>query len=292
MRPCRSVQVGSTVSETLHCLAEELAKSGSDAPQLEARLLLEAALDRSRVWLYQNPHVQIDDVRMTHLRSMVDRRTSGAPLPYVVGWREFYGRLFKVDSRVLVPRPETEILLESAIAFVRRAPSPRILDVGTGSGVLAISLALEVADARVVAVDLSEDAIAVAEYNCRRHGVESRVRLIQADVLAGLDETFDLVVANLPYVPTGEIPRLQAEIQHEPRLALDGGRDGLEVYRRFFAEVVNVLAPGGAIFVEIGHGQGEAGSALARRYFGAHDVQVELDLAGRERVIAITPSLE
>ncbi len=281
-----------TVSEALRQTSRRLAEAGSEAPRLEARVLVETTLGRSRVWLYQNLDAVVAEAALARLQRLVDARLRGEPLAYLVGSREFYGRDFAVDSRALVPRPETEALLEVALRFARqpdRAPARRIVDVGTGSGILAISLALELPAASVVAVDLSADALAVARANACRYDVAGRVSFVQADLLETLTGPFDLVVANLPYVPSGEIDRLQPEVRREPRLALDGGPDGLDLYRRFFRRLPAVAGPATGVFVEIASDQGERVAALARAAQPAAEVAVLADLEGRDRVVAATP---
>lgn len=279
------------VLDALRQVSERLASSGSDAHLLEARVLVETALDRSRVWVYQHPEASLEQDQHRRLLRLVERRQGGEPLAYILGAREFYGRSFLVDSRVLVPRQDTEMLLERALAFARGHPS-RIVDVGTGSGILGISLALELPLARVVLIDRSADALAVAKANARRHAVDERISLVHGDLLTGLGGPVDLVVANLPYVPSDEIDRLQPEVRREPRLALDGGPDGLEVYRRLFVEAPSMLSRRGALFAEIGDGQGTAAIGLARERFPEYDVLIHPDLEGRDRVLAITSRLE
>ena len=293
------------VHDALRETGQRLASSGSDAPNLEARVLVETALDRSRVWVYQHPDTTLDREQRRRLQQLVERRQGGEPLAYILGSREFYGRSFLVDPRVLVPRQDTETLLDRALAFARRhlvasngttrgsdAPLTRVVDVGTGSGILGVSLALELPAAHVILIDRSEDALVVAEANGRRHAVDDRISLVQGDLLGCLAGPVDLIVANLPYVPSDEIDRLQPEVRREPRAALDGGPDGLDVYRRLLSEAPSRLSPRGALFAEIGHGQGAAAIGLARQHFPGHVIFVHPDFEGRDRVLAVTPRLE
>lgn len=312
-----------TIADVLRGATRQLESSTSDSARLEARLLTEAALGRSRVWIYQNLGTTLDAASVERLLSLVDRRAAGEPLAYILGTREFYGRAFLVDRRVLIPRPETETVLEHAVelarASVRRPVVARlggqfarrsadhhdtadragddkrpmvVVDVGTGSGILGISLALELPSAHVILVDCSADALDVARANCRRHGVEGRVELVKGDLLDGIEGPIDLIVANLPYVPTAEIDHLAVEVRQEPRQALDGGEDGLDLYRRLFAQASTVLAPGGSLAAEIGDRQGVSAVQLARASFPGRDVRVYPDLEGRDRVIAVTPRAE
>jgi release factor glutamine methyltransferase len=225
---------------------------------------------------------------------LVERRAGGEPLTYILGEREFYARSFVVDRRVLVPRPETEELLAAALDFAaqRRRMGrslENIVDVGTGSGVLAVSLACELREVHVIAVDCSADALAVADVNRRRHNVAARVSLVQSDLLAAIDLSADLVVANLPYVPTHEIERLQPEVRREPRQALDGGLEGFDEYRRFFPQAADRLGPIGGLYAEIGADQGDRALTLAKKSFPGRDVTVRKDLAGHDRLVVVQP---
>lgn len=281
-----------TVAEALARAAHQLAAAGSDAPSLEARVLLGNVLGCSRAWLYQNPRCPLAAEQAERLGRLIDQRRQGVPLAYLVGIQEFYGRAFVVDERVLVPRPETELLVEKAIAMLRGVAEPRVVDVGTGSGVIAISIALEVPAARVLAIDLSAQALEVAQINRGRFGVADRVQLVQGDLLASVSEAPDLIVANLPYVARSEIDRLQPEVRREPRCALDGGLDGLDLYRRLFAQVSERWPGCRAILIEIGDTQGVAAARLARYWFPDHRIQVIPDLAGRDRLLAVTTAGE
>lgn len=277
-----------TVADALTDASRQLAATGSDAPRLEARVLLEKVLGCSRVWLYQHLRDRLDPRQAAELQRLIERRRAGTPLAYLVGIREFYGRTFVVDERVLVPRPETELLVELAVAQLRGSPPATVVDVGTGSGVIAISIALEVPRARVLAIDISREALEVARLNCERLGVEDRVQLHQGDLLEPLRESPDLIVANLPYVARPELEQLQPEVQREPALALDGGPDGLDIYRRLFAQASRRCPDCRVVLVEIGESQGGAASRLASQHFPRHRVQILQDLAGRDRVVRIT----
>ncbi|HEX5415059.1 MAG TPA: peptide chain release factor N(5)-glutamine methyltransferase [Chloroflexota bacterium] len=278
------------LGEALRLATERLGPLGGEA-RLEARLLLEFVLGRSRTWLYQHLQSNLSPAQLAHLNHLVEARLGGEPLAYLLGKREFYGRDFKVDRRVLIPRPETEALIESALAFLRTAglTRPRIVDVGTGSGAIAVTIAAEVPAARVIAVDRSADALAVARENARQYGVLARVRFVQGDLLAGLAGPFDLILANLPYIPTAEIARLQPEVRREPRGALDGGADGLDLYRRLFAQARDRLATCGALFGEIAFNQGASATRLARQALPEYAVTIERDLAGQDRLLAARP---
>jgi release factor glutamine methyltransferase len=220
---------------------------------------------------------------------------------YIVGRREFFGLDFVVDQRVLVPRPETELLVELALAGAEnqepRTENPvsqfsvldswfSIADIGTGSGCIAVALAVHLPRARVYAVDIAPDTLDVARVNVMRHGVGERVTLLEGDLFAPLPEPVEMIVSNPPYTVLGEID--EGVRRHEPRRALDGGDDGLAVYRRLLAQSPGYLRPGGALLLEIGATQGEAVTALARSAFRSADVTVHKDLAGHDRVVRIT----
>ncbi len=281
-----------TVSEALQNASEQLEQAGLDDSRLEARLLLAYSLNRSTVWIFQNPEMPLAPEVDERLTSFIKQRLSGVPLAYLLGTREFYGRSFRVDARVLVPRPETETLLESALEFARDACVSNVVDVGTGSGILAISLALELPQARIWAVDRSSDALAVARQNAADQGVTTRVNFLAGDLLAPVPVQADLIVANLPYVPTDEMRRLQPEVRHEPRIALDGGPDGLDLYRRLLSQVPAVLHPSGALFLEIGDQQGAAMSRITQAALPGFQVRVQRDLEGRDRVVSATAKRE
>jgi release factor glutamine methyltransferase len=278
-----------TVAEAIRQGEACLRPIAGDDARLEARLLLAAVLGRSREWLYLYPAFSLSPAATAQFHQLLAARCAGEPLAYLLGTREFYGRSFRVDARVLVPRPETESLLEAALAFVRSTGAVRVVDVGTGSGILGITIALECPWVRVVLLDVSADALAVARENAQRLGAASRVQLVQSDLLAALSGRYDLIIANLPYIPTAAMPGLPPEVRREPRIALDGGPDGLALYRRLFAEVPPRLSPTGALFAEIGSDQGTAVLALARHWLPNHHARVLPDLAGLDRVIAVTP---
>jgi release factor glutamine methyltransferase len=205
-------------------------------------------------------------------------------LPYLTGRAEFYGLDFEVTPEVLIPRPETETLVDLALA---QRPAT-IVDVGTGSGCIAVALAARLPKATVCAIDISPAALAVAQRNAERHDVADRVHLIVGDVLNPRPSQADLIVSNPPYIPTGDCASLQASVRnHEPNLALDGGPDGLAIIEPLMAQAPAVLRPGGALLIEVGFDQGEIASRLARTYFPQAQVRIHPDLAGRDRVLEV-----
>ncbi len=218
----------------------------------------------------------------------MERRLRHEPLQHITGSAGFYGRDFTVDHRVLIPRPETEILVERVISQLAGANRPlRLLEVGTGSGIIAITLAREIGYAVLDAVDISAEALEVARANVRLHEVEDRVNLIQGDLGTSFGRVYDAAVANLPYIPATDAAYLQPEVRlWEPALALDGGPDGLTHVRRLFAQAPSLLLPGGLLAVEIGAGQADGVEQCLRISGHWNDIHVDSDLAGIRRVVS------
>ncbi|HHH41440.1 MAG TPA: peptide chain release factor N(5)-glutamine methyltransferase [Chloroflexi bacterium] len=261
----------------------------TDAPRLEAEVLLSHVTGLPRATLLAHPERPLPPAQRRRYRALLQRRAAGYPLPYLTGRVEFYGLEFAVTPDVLIPRPETERLVELALA---RRPRTAV-DVGTGSGCVAVTLAVHLPDVRVYATDLSGPALRVAAANARRHSVAGRVRLIQCDLFGPLAGPVDLVVANPPYVAAAEWASLPTSVRrYEPRLALDGGADGLAVIRRLLGEAPRLLGPGGTLLVEIGAEQGKDAAALARALYPGARVAVHPDLAGRDRVLEVSWPLQ
>lgn len=259
----------------------------ADQPRLEAQVLLAAALQVEKTWLFAHPEAQLEPEAAAHFLAQLSRRANGDPLPYVLGWWEFFGRRFRVTPEVLIPRPETEGLVERALVWMRRWPAAaRVLDSGTGSGCIAISIAAEAPGCRVVACDLSLAALRVARSNAERHGVAARVDLVRADLALGLAAEFDLVCANLPYLPAVELQHWEAS-RWEPRSALDGGPDGLSVISRLLLLLPHLLAAQGVALLEIGAGQSQAVLERMRSSLPGWMAEVNADLAGVPRVIEL-----
>jgi release factor glutamine methyltransferase len=273
------------IAGELERAAAFLAAHGVGSARLEAEVLLADALGADRARLYVQRDVP--DAVVARFAELLERRGRGEPLQHLRGKQEFFSRDFAVDPRVLIPRPETELLVETALRSIAAIERPAVLDVGTGAGAIAITLALERPDARVCATDVSEEALAVARANAHRLGAD-RVALRQGDLIDPFAaERFDLVVSNPPYVPSAEIDTLAAEVRlHEPRIALDGGRDGLEAYRRLDGCIDRVLVSGGLLAVEIGFGQLDAVREILARG-GRRCVAVERDLGGIDRVVVV-----
>lgn len=265
--------------------ARHLRERAGAACRLEAELLTAHFLGIERPALYVRWEEPVAPEVAQATALAVDRRLAGEPLAYLLGKRDFMGLDFAVSPAVLVPRPETELLVETALGLLATAgPSPRAADVGTGSGAIAVSLAVLHPRLRVLALDLSPGALAVALTNAARHGVARRVAFRRTDLLAGVEGPFDLVAANLPYIPTGEIDLLPVEVRREPRLALDGGHDGLELYRRLVPQAERVLPPGGWLLAEIAPSQ--AAPFLELLAPPLWSARVERDWAGHPRLVA------
>ena len=274
-----------TVRRVVGWTAQHFEKLGLDSPRLTAELLLAHVLHTSRVRLYTDLERPLEAPELAAYRGLIARRASGEPTSYLTGTREFYGRTFAVDPRVLVPRPETELLVEAVLQAVPRDAEARILDLCTGSGCVGITLALERPRARVLATDLSSAAADVARANATGLGAAERFEVRIGDLFSPAEgeAPFDVVVANPPYVPHGELPTLPAEVRREPVQALDGGPEGLDVVRRIASGAPRWLAPGGLLAVEIGDGQGPAVRSLLEGA-GYGSVRIERDLARHDRL--------
>lgn len=279
-----------------------LTEAEVDSPHLDAELLLAHALRWQRARLYTHAEQVLQPQERARYAELIARRAQREPLAYLVGHQEFYGLDFLVDRRVLIPRPETEVVVERAIAegthFLEGTGCLAIADVGTGCGAIAIALALHLPSAEVYAIDSSALALDVAARNCCRHGVEERVHLLQGYLLGPLGQSVDLIVANLPYVALAEVAALSPEIsRYEPRRAWDGGVGGLEVIDHLLAQAGECLNDGGSllgrrsnILLEIGATQGPAVRGMAARYFPTAVVEVFQDGAGLDRVVSIAPA--
>jgi release factor glutamine methyltransferase len=297
-----------TIARVQEWTSKDFAARGLPSPRLEADLLVCHALGLRRVDLYVRFDQPLSADELSKVRALVERRRRHEPVAYITGSRGFYGRTFAVDPRVLVPRPETELLVELALEALpplgaedsvraeARAPlaARRILDVGTGSGALAITLACEREDVLVDAVDASQEAIDVARSNVVALSVEGRVRLlcgslyepIASELEAGL--RYAVIVSNPPYIASNVIETLMPDVRlHEPRVALDGGPSGLDVIRPLILGARRALEPGGLLLIEIGHDQGESVLALARDA-GFNGAKIKKDLAGLDRALIAT----
>lgn len=274
-----------TVAQELRLATKALAPL-SETPALDAQSLLADLLGVPRAWLLAHSETALSMADQSAFGNGLERLLNGEPLPYVLGHWEFYGLDFLVTPDVLIPRPETELLVEQALDVLRRLPAPRLIaDVGTGSGSIAVSLAHNAPSAQVVASDLSLAALRVASRNIARHKVQQHVWLVQADLLPALGEPVDVLCANLPYVPRAELAHL-AVAAHEPRLALDGGESGFDVIARLLRQLAALRRPPRFILLEIGE-QAEGALGMAREAFPSARIGLVPDLSGRQRVLRI-----
>jgi release factor glutamine methyltransferase len=267
--------------------ARGLLEPVSESPALDARVLLADTLDRSSSWLLAHDDDVVPAEAETAFQNRLRRCAAGEPLPYVLGWWEFYGRRFVVSASVLIPRPETELLVDLALAEIRRRRLPaRLVDVGTGSGCVAVSLAAEAPQITVVAADVSRPALEIARTNARVHNVRAQLRLVQASLLEGMAGGWDILCANLPYVLTGRLPTL-AVGRHEPKIALDGGSRGTQLTAPVIRALDDLLAPGGLALLEIDQDQEGELMAVAQTSLRGATSELTFDLAGRPRVLQV-----
>jgi release factor glutamine methyltransferase len=277
-----------TVARVLGFATDDFRKRNNPSPRLDAELLLVNALGVDRVRLVIESERQLNDAELGLYRALIQRRRTGEPVAYILGRREFYGLSFAVDRRALVPRPDTEILVEVALERTRaRSMYGRALDLCTGTGCVAVAFARARPTWRVTASDVSRDALGLAWENARRHGVAFSLRVAEGDLFAPFGgERFELVTANPPYIPSAELAELAPDIREfEPRLALDGGADGLDVVRAIVAGAARHLEPGGVLALEVGHDQAARVVALLESA-GYGDVRVQRDYGGHERVVS------
>lgn len=301
------LEQGSTVGVALHAATRRLKGSDIDTPKLDSELLLGHVLDWTRAQLYTHMDRPLSDQEREAFERLVERRLTYEPVAYLVGQKSFYGLDLFVDHRVLIPRPETELLVDLALDIImqadrltasvtngnggdpaHRVASVSVADVGTGSGAVSLAIAANTRAARVCGIDISADALAVARANAERHHLADRVQFLRGDLLEPLDSPVDVIVANLPYVAQHEWDALAPDIaQYEPSLALAGGVDGLGVIRRLIGQSPARLRPGGMMLMEIGATQGAAVAALARQQFPDAFVEIVTDYAYNDRIVRV-----
>jgi release factor glutamine methyltransferase len=273
-----------TVLEVLRWTTAHFEKHGMLSARLDAELLAASAFDMTRIQLYAHFDRPLSASELAAYRGLVSRRVAGEPVAYLLGKKEFWSLDLAVDKRVLIPRPDSETLVEEGLErLASRESAYRIADIGTGSGALILALAKERPQAQAFATDISPDALAVAQANAERLGLA--VTFLEGDLATPLVGPFDLMVANLPYIPTGDIAGLSADVRSEPHLALDGGDDGLQVVRRLIAMASPLLGPQGCLALEIGAGQADATAELLAAA-GFTDIRKRRDLGDIERVVS------
>jgi len=276
-----------TLKQALTRAREILAANNIEDAPLECELLLRHSLKISRVQLYLDLDHELSPKQEETFWGLIERRLNGEPSAYITGHREFYGLDFYVDPHVLIPRPETELLVEKALYLAQNDHVSTIAEIGTGCGAIAISLALKLPEAKIYATDISAPALKVALFNCQKHEVVNRICLLHGDMLDPLPEPVDLIITNLPYVRELELPNLA---NFEPLLALDGGSDGLEKIRQLCRQVKDKLRPKGCLLLEIGQGQKRAVTTFLRSLFPSSKIEAAPDLSGIDRVVSLTPA--
>jgi release factor glutamine methyltransferase len=277
-----------TVKALLQWTCDFLSKKRVESPRLEAQILLAHVMSCPKIELIARSDEEPTEAERTAFKDLIRRRIEGWPVAYLTGRREFYLLAFEVTPAVLIPRPDTETLVLEALNRLKGHAAPAVLDLGTGSGCIAVSVAHQAKAARVTAVDVSPDALEVAKRNAKTHGVADRTTFLAGDLFAPLPAgaVFDLIVSNPPYITPGELAALAPEVRdHEPRVALDGGPDGLAFYRRIAADAGRYLKPGGSVLVEVGWTQEPAVRAIFEARSELAVGPSVKDMAGRLRVV-------
>jgi release factor glutamine methyltransferase len=292
-----SLDRSSDVGRAVLAVTRRLAEAGSDTPQLDATVLLSFVLGVNKPWLYANPTRELTESEIGHYEELVRRRMRSEPVAYLVGVKSFYGQDIAVDRNVLIPRPETELLVDRVLDYLGSLEGAgrllSVADVGTGSGAIAIALAANMPDLTVYAVDVSTEALAVAAQNVARHGLGGQVQLLSGQLLEPLPAPVDVIVANLPYIATADLTTLPRQVRdYEPVLALDGGADGLAVIADLLATLAlpqerSKLRPGGRVYLEIGAGQGDAARTLVQDLLPDAEVAIVQDYADLDRLLIV-----
>ena len=279
------------VREVIQQAHQTLEAAGIPDARLEAEVLVMSVMRMTRQNIFAQQETEVGSRLEQDLALLLEQRLQRTPLAYILGYREFYGINVMVTPSVMVPRPETENMVEHTLFMALMGMETRelvIADVGTGSGAIAVNLAIHLPAAKIYAVDISEPALDVAAYNIRGHSVADRIRLGHGDLLDPVPEPVDVIVANLPYIPTGRIPTLQPEVQQEPVIALDGGPDGLDLVRRLLAQAPEKLKTPGIILMELDPEQFPAAEESARQHFPDADISAEQDLTHRDRILVVS----
>ena len=277
------------LKEALNVASEELMKTGSLDAKLEAEVLLRHVLKIDRAAMFRDLDEDISMEDSSNIASLVKRRIKREPLAYITGVKEFYGLPFVVSEDVLIPRQETELLVDAAIVQAKSLGKNQIsiVDVGTGSGAIAVSLALNIPTSSIIAVDISEAALAIADNNRRAHGLYSRVKLRRGNLLEPIIDKIDILVSNLPYIRSDKLTSLQEEVLREPVVALDGGYDGLELIKRLLFQAVDKMSNPGVILFEIDPDQASEAVKLCQQFFPSAITTVLKDLSNNERAVLL-----
>jgi release factor glutamine methyltransferase len=280
--PDKTITISTALAE-----ARQYLTGLTDTPGLDAHVLLAHIYQQDKSWLLAHPDAELAPEQRQKLEELLEQLVSGVPLPYVIGEWEFFALRFRLTPDVLIPRPETELLVETALEWLAQRPGEKLaVEAGTGSGCIAVSLTVNHPQLSITATDISPQALTVAQENAKRHNVSDRISFIENDLFFGMAGQFDLICANLPYIPTDTLQRLDV-YQREPALALDGGTDGLDLIRRLLDQAVNLLAEHGLLLLEIEDRQGEEVMCLAQAKFPGARVVVKPDLAGKPRLLVV-----
>lgn len=270
-----------------------LSDYSSDTPKLDAQLILANVMQKSRSWIVSHGDAALTSFQLDSAQQAFSRLKTGEPLPYILGHWEFFGLDFDITKDVLIPRPETELLVEKAIAYLKKHPEQRtVADIGTGSGAIAVSIAKNIPDVKIIATDISPNALKIAKQNAIKHGVDNKIEFIKCNLLPeksiirNQKMTINLICANLPYIPTATLHTLPV-YGHEPTLALDGGNNGLDLYRKLFDIVPQWASSNAAILIEIEASQGMSAPELAQKIFTNATFIIHQDLAGKDRLLEV-----
>ena len=282
---------GTPVGRALVAATQRLEEAGSDTASLDAQVILAHILDKERGWLFAHYDQALTEEEAEDFAELVARRAAAEPVAYLVGHREFYGLELAVDPRVLIPRPETELMVDAVLDHIesRANQQVRMVDVGTGSGAVAAAVAANCPSVQIYAIDLSPAALEVAQENVKQHDTRGQITLLQGDLLEPLPEAVDIIAANLPYITSDEYLNLMADVRdYEPRLALEAGPEGLDLIERLLDQAPGHLYPGGVIFLEIGANQGASVLELVERLLPqAKHIGLRQDYHGYDRLVVI-----
>lgn len=277
------------IDTILNWTRQYFSEKGVENPRLDAEVLLSHILGKDRLYLYVHFDQPLEGRELAAFREAVKKRAARLPIAYIIGVKEFMGLDFQVTPAVLIPRPDTEILVEKALKLLEGTDNPAILDIGTGSGAICISMLVNLPSAKAVTVDISPEAIEVAKGNAEKHEVAKRLTFCQGDLFKPVQgQVFTAILSNPPYIPEADIKGLTPEVRKEPNLALDGGADGLDFYRRIILEGRNYLVPDGFIAMEVGIGQARQVAALAKQSGFFTVSEIVTDYGGIERVVVLT----
>ena len=279
-----------SISKLLNWTADYFKKQGREWPNLEAEILLAHSLGLKRIELYTRHETILKPEELAKFKELIKRRSQNEPIAYITGNQPFMSLNFIVNRSVLIPRPETEQLVAVAIDTIKSSPVPRhpslIADIGTGSGAIAVTIAKFVKDVKIIGIDTSEEALKIARQNAEQHQVTDRCEFRHGDLFEPIQEKFDLILSNPPYIPTAVIDTLAVDVKDwEPRQALDGGEDGLTYIRKIINEAPDHLKPGGLLLIEIGFDQGDKAKSIAETIRKYKEIKIIKDLSGKDRIL-------